>query len=157
VEGDALAPEWDALYASASIKAFRDKELTRAYFTDALRAFHTELLSGADRDWPEGARPSDRLLIEGLAAESFLSRARSAVLAAQREDIPAWQKNAALLAVLREDGNKIVRWACLWALGRCGEGVAGAVEGVGEMSDDPFIRARARCAAAKIRKRDAGD
>ena len=77
------------------------------------------------------------------------------MIVAGRPDLEADHKTAALLAVLRDETSPLVRWACLWALGRCGTEAAEAVEAVGEMSEDPFIRSRAFSSARAIRERDA--
>jgi hypothetical protein len=148
-----FASEFDSVYLSEARRAHDEGDVPAALGADALRVFHGDILSGAHENWEERIRVSERVLVEGLGSTSFLTRARSAVILADRNDVSKDLKTAALLALLRNETNIVARWAILFGLERCGNEGAGTLQALGEEWEDPFIRYRAERASGAIRAR----
>jgi tetratricopeptide (TPR) repeat protein len=149
------ADRLDALYLGLARAAFRAGEPSRACFLDALAEFHRDLVAGPREEWEERGKTPERLLVEGLASGSPLSRARSAALAAGLKSVPAEGRTAALLAALREERSPLAAWGFLWALEKCGtEEAAEVLDAAGAAADDPVLAARARAAVEAIRRRE---
>ncbi|MHC4599712.1 MAG: hypothetical protein ACYS47_11965 [Planctomycetota bacterium] len=149
-----VAAPVDAVYLSEARRAHGAGDLAAALRAEALRVFHGEILTGAHRDWRERIRTTDRILVEGLGAVSFLERARSVVILAEREDADEALKTAALLALLRHESSPLVRWAAFWTLQRCGDVGEEILQSLADQAEDPFVKYRASKAAEAVRARN---
>jgi hypothetical protein len=147
----------EAVYFSEAKRAHRKGDVAGALRAEALRDFHGEILSGAHREWKERIRNTDRILVEGLGSVSFLERARSAVILAERQDLDGERKTAALFALLRNEASPLVRWAALWTLQRSGDVGAELLLALADQADDPFLKYRAAKASEAVRERNKAD
>jgi hypothetical protein len=157
LEGAARREAIEAVYLAEAKRAHGRGDLAGALRAEALRGFHGELLSGAHLEWNERIRTTERVLVEGLGAVSFLERARSAVILAGRDDASAELRTAALFALLRYETSPLVRWSALWALERCGDVGDGTLKALSAQEDGPFLKYRAAKAAEAVRARCEGE